>query len=381
LLVGFWHTFGMERFGGLGFCCSVARRTSFWLCVMGLAAGWSNVALIAQEPTAVVDGGVPTLHVYTNLIQIPTLVLGPNRERLKTPIAESRFSISIDNGPWFRATHVRLEGDDPISLSILLDVSGDGAELMPKINEAIAALAPLSLHPKDHVSIYALDCSLVQSLNDVPAERAQLMLGVEKALESWTLRKQSEKETNCQQSLHLWDALAHITGDMAKLPGRRVILAVTNGRDQGSGYTWNQVRNLAEGRGVAVFGVTYIPDSSKSASSAFLRWSSEDPFHSLCELSGGMVLLSDTRLVGDALKRFVAMVRERYIVEFPRPANARAGEHVKEVRITRSNDFIRPAGISVPLPDPVVLADPTTISTGPAQTPDMGTRAPMKKPQ
>jgi hypothetical protein len=253
--------------------------------------------------------------------------------------------------------------------------------LMTKISDAIAALAPLSLHPKDHVSIYALDCSLVQSLNDVPAESAQLKVGVEHALESWTLRKQNEKEPNCQQSLHLWDTLAHITGDMAKLPGRRVVLAVTNGRDQGSSYTWNQVRNLAEGRGVAVFGITYIPDSSKSVSRAFLRWSSEDPFHSLCELSGGMVLLSDARLVGDALKRFVAMVRERYIVEFPRPANARAGAHVKEVRIARSNDFIRPAGISVPLPDPAVLADPTTISTGPAQTPDMGTRAPMKKPQ
>jgi hypothetical protein len=160
LRIRFWHTFGMARFGGLGFCCrSTARRTSFWLCVLGLAVGWSGVALVAQQPTAVVDGGVPTLHVYTNLIQIPTLVLGPNRERLKTPIAEKRFSVRIDSGPWFRATHVRREGDDPISLSILLDVSGDASKLMPKISDVIAGLAPLSLHPKDHVSIYVLDCS------------------------------------------------------------------------------------------------------------------------------------------------------------------------------------------------------------------------------
>ncbi len=43
---------------------------------------------------------------------------------------------------------------------------------MPEINEAIAGLAPTSLHPKDHVSIYALDCSLVKSVTDVPAESA-----------------------------------------------------------------------------------------------------------------------------------------------------------------------------------------------------------------
>src|SRR5580704_2922995 len=34
----------------------------------------SGVTLAAQDaPKAVVDGGVPTLHVYTNLIQVPTL--------------------------------------------------------------------------------------------------------------------------------------------------------------------------------------------------------------------------------------------------------------------------------------------------------------------
>jgi hypothetical protein len=42
------------------------------------------------------------------LIQIPTLVLGPNRERLKKPIAEKRFSVRIGNESWFRATHVSL---------------------------------------------------------------------------------------------------------------------------------------------------------------------------------------------------------------------------------------------------------------------------------
>jgi len=250
---------------------------------------------------------------------------------------------------------------------------------MPKINDAIARLAPLSLHPKDRVSIYALDCSLVQSLNDVPAENGQLKLGVAKALESWTLRRQNKQD--CQQSIHLWDALAHITGDMSKLPGRRVILAISDGHDKGSGHTWNETRGLAENRGVAVFGLSYISQYAKSANHSFLRWSSEDPFHALCELSGGVVFLSNTKSLGEALKAFAITVRERYIVEFPRPAHATPGVHVKEVKIANSNDFIRPAGISVPLPDPAVMADPTTVSSGPEQTPDMGTRAPMKKPQ
>jgi hypothetical protein len=386
-MVQIWNALGMARFGGLeSYCRSKAQGARVLLCVAGLLAVWSGSVLAAQQVQASPEVPTPqdepirTLHVYANLIQIPTLVLDPNRERLKSPIAESRFSVSIDNGPWFRATHVRLEADDPISLSIVLDISGDTAKLMPKVSDVIADLAPLSLREKDHVSIYALDCSLMQSLNDVPAERARLKTGVDEVLQSWVIRRQSKQD--CEQSVHLWDALEQITGELSKLPGRRVLLAVTDGQDRGSRTTWNEARNLAEARGVAVFGLSYIPQYAKDANHRFLRWSSEDPFHSVCELSGGMVFLSDTRSFGRALKAFVSTVRGRYIVEFPRPAHATPGVHVKEIRIVKSNDFIRPAGISVPIPDAAVLADPTTvIPTDPVSTPELGKRAPMKRPQ
>ena len=372
----------MARLGGLGFCCEsdmVSIKLIFLIFVGCLLGLWSG-ALSAQDAPIPQDEPIHTLHVYANLIQIPTLVLGTNRERLKTPIAESRFSVSIDSGPWFRATHVRPEGDDPISLSILLDVSGGSANLMPKIGDAIARLAPGSLYPKDHISIYALDCSLIQSLNDAPADSEGLKAAVNKALQSWTAREHNENEPACQQSIHLWDALAHISGELAKLPGRRVILAVSSGRDKGSNRTWNQVRALAENRGVAVFGLSYIPQYARDTKE-ILQFSSEDAFHSVCELSGGIVLMANTRSVDEALRGFTQMLRERYIVEFPRPVNATPGEHVKQVKIAKSNAFIRPAGTSVPIADPTLLADPTTVKSDPTRTPELGTRAPMKKPQ
>jgi hypothetical protein len=378
----FWHTFGMLSFGRLGLrSLQLARSAGLLMCALGLAGQWSGAVLVAQDAPVPKDEPITTLHVYANLIQIPTLVLGANRERLKTPIAESRFSISIDFGRLFRPTHVRLEGDDPISLSILLDTSGGTAELMPKIGNAIARLAPLSLHPKDHVSIYAMDCSLVQASNDVPAESQGLKTAVDSALQSWAARRQNEHEPKCEQSVHLWDALAQMSGQLSKLPGRRVILAVSSGYDKGSRYTWNQTRALAESRGVAVFGLDYIPQFARDTTQMILKRSSEDAFLSVCELSGGIILSANTRSIDEALKRFVEMLRERYIVEFPRPANATAGVHVKEVKIARSNAFIRPAGTSVPIADPALLGDPTTVPSDPTRAPEAGTRMPMKKPQ
>ncbi len=366
----------MARIASAEFRCLFGTRAAnFLFCVAGLAGLLVGTPLFAQDAPVPQDEPVKTLHVYANLIQIPTLVLDPQRRPLKNPIAANRFSVSIDSGPWFRATHVRQEGDDPISLSILLDVSGDSSELMAKMNAAIANLAPDGLHAKDHVSIYALDCSLVQSLNDMPAESERLKIAVNEALQTWML-----PELKCQQSIHLWDALARVVVDLSKLPGRRVILAVSNGRDQGSDHSWSEVRYLAEAAGVAVFGVTYVPFEAKDLQSKFLRWSSEDPFHSICELSGGMVLLSTTKSLEFTLHRFVTLVRERYIVEFPRPANSTEGIHTQEIRIASSKDFIRPSGVSFPIPDHSVLADPTTVPSDPSRTPVVGTRAPMKKP-
>jgi hypothetical protein len=78
------------------------------------------------------------------------------------PVAANRFSVSLDGGPQFRATYVRLERDDPISLSILIDVSAaqsavltdpttvpSDPSLMPEIREPsrpeCATLRPLNV--------------------------------------------------------------------------------------------------------------------------------------------------------------------------------------------------------------------------------------------
>ncbi len=276
----FWHTAVMAYLATRGVGCGlVSRGKRVLLCLVGLATVGRGALLTAQQEPTPNQEPIHTLHVYANLIQIPTLVLDANWKRLKAPIPESRFSVSIDSGPWFRATHVREEGDDAISLAILLDVGGDSSKLMPKIADAIGGLAPLGLHEKDHVSVYAMDCELVRSLNDVPAESARLKLGVDRALESWRTRQTTIPVPHCQQKLHLWDSLAFVVSELSKLSGRRVILVVSDGNDKGSRHPWNEVRAFAEAKGVAVFGVSYSPSESTIVSAPeVLRWRSEDPF-------------------------------------------------------------------------------------------------------
>ena len=75
------------------------------------------------------------------------------------------------------------------------------------------------------------------------------------------------------------------------------------------------------------------------------------------------------------------MLRERYIVEFPRPTNGKVGMHGLQVRIDKGNYFIRSTGITFPLMDPAVLADPTTVVSDPSKAPTMGSRHPLPSPR
>ncbi len=344
-----WHTSGMAKVSWFAF----GRGTVTGFCVWALWL-WMAGSVAARAQ----DANVLTLHVYTNTLQIPVLVLGPDQRKL-APIAPDRFRVSFDGGPPFRASHVRLEGDDPISFAILLDMSAEDLEDSTKLEDAITELAPLSLRAQDHVSIYGLDCQFTQYVSDVPADEEHLKGSVHEALRAGDDRRHTKHHSKCESQVHLWDALAFVTNQLSGQPGRRVILAVSDGQDKGSTHRWNEVRAFAQNNAVAVFGMTYVPwlsDDFRGVGNVM-----EDPYRSICELSGGLVFSANRNDVAKRLKGFVAMVRGRYIVEFPRPRNSTKGRHEFVVTIDRSKAFIRATGISVPLPDAKVMADPTTV--------------------
>ena len=340
------------------------------------------------------EGPIHTLHVYMDLIQIPVLVLDSEMELMK-PIDTSRFRISLDAGPVFHPRTVRPEGDDPISLAILLNANAEPA-LMPQISEAISSLAPGSLHPADHISVYGLDCSLTRSLLNVPANPVLLKEAVDRALAKWTERHQTRHARPCSQKLQLWDAMGYLVKQLREVPGRRVMLVVSDGSDHGSIATWSDIRTFTQEAGVAVFGYSTpnvrnspyrigpaITDGHAYRSSGLLpRFrpdnTPEDPFNLICQLSGGIVLAADERFVPKDLTRFIALVRSRYIVEFARARNDTPGQHSILVTIDKNSiAYIRPAGVIITMRDAAIDADPSTIPRDATDAPELGKRKPV----
>jgi len=331
------------------------------LCCLCLLA---QTTTAQQPPSSPPDDHPYTLHVYTRLIQMPTLVLSHNRTELP-PIDPEKFNISIDSGPRFHATHIRREGDDPITLAILVDVRRDESELLPAFSRAFSAWISASLKPQDHISIYAIDCAMLETSAYVPANSATLQQDLDTAISS---PKTHRDKAGSPCSLHLWDSVAIAMQQISTLPGRRVLLAVSDGYDADSRTKPSDIRSIATNDAVTIFGLTnptsiYVPQ--------------EMAFHSLVQSSGGIYLETPSNKLPAALASFVSMLRGRYILEFPTPANPTAGRHDIHVTIDHTSAFITTSGLTVPLPNPSVEENPLTIHNDNPDAPIIGNHKPI----
>jgi hypothetical protein len=371
-------------------------------CTITLLFTLSTALALAQSTTATTpppaadpsNSPTPTLHVYTNLKQVPVLVLSHDYKRMK-PIDASGFRLSLDSGPKFHPTYVRREGDDPISLAILIDETDPDNELLPPLTQAIAALPPDFLHPQDHVSVYAIDCSLIRTAYILQANPERLTEEVQRAMWSWQIRQTQKEELKkekktppppCRVGLPLWDSMAEVLEDLDRQPGRRVLLAITDGKDTGSKTLWKDVMFHAQIRSETVFGLLPLittvskletPEETKEMrhieSPSF--GGPENKFEQICVNSGGIQLQASEHTTLYRLKEFTQMLRERYILEFPRSPNEEAGVHTLAVSYRKKgNLYIASAGITVPIASEEERKGANTIQEDPSKAPTEGDR-------
>ncbi len=324
---------------------------------------------------------IHTLHVYTNLLQIPVLVLKPTREPAK-PVADSRFRVSIDSGPRFRPAHVRREGDDPIALGILIDATRPAPDLFSSLAGALEALAAGPLSPRDHVTLYVMDC---HTFRETPVRaatadglRADVASTLNTALDSL---KDTAPGAACTPPVPLWDAMLHVTQQLYRQRGWRVMMAITAGEDQKSRAGWRRVKDATQVGSVAVFGLWTGHPRAKGPIVMGKEGATfaEPPFPLICEMSGGTEIEVNPRKLRNQIGGFTDLIRNRYILEYPRGDRDRPGVHSIDVSIDKGDFYIRPAGIEVPLADPKILADPLTLPSHLEGAPT-GPRHALQKP-
>jgi hypothetical protein len=329
----------------------------------------------AQQATLSNPGSqtpVFTLKVYANLVQIPTLVLDSDHQRLPQ-IDFRRFQVSLDGGRRFAPTHVRMEGEDPLDLAIVIDVGGrERNDLVTGLDDAVAAMTQKVLRPQDRISIYVLSCNLLRTVHAAPPEPALLRRSIDEGLQSPKLGKNGAG-ASCGTNVYLWGAITAVITDLNDAMGRRAILIISNGHDDGSVISWGKLHDYAGAEGVALFGL-------RNGNDVWSAWQRDhtDPFGSLCESTGGIVMDGGKRDLQKRLLQWIELLRGRYVVEFPRPQALGNGSHDIVVTIKRDGlAFTTLAGVSVSLPDPKITADPNYVHSDEGSDIPVGKRRPL----
>lgn len=364
-----------------------ACRFAISLCVPAMLCG--SFETFAQSkvnvPVPMPDPTPYTLHVYADTIQIPTLTLTADRKLIPGLTSES-FNISLDAGPTFHPAHVKMEADSPLALGILLDLSGHVDGQNNALRNAVGTFAEQSLLPHDRVSTYGFDCEMVRTLKGVPASADALEKGVDALLLPTKANTDAAPAPHCPSSKRLWDSIAGAVREMANISGYRVLLVVTDGEDFGSKNRWSEVQHFALENAVTVFAIRPMRTMTIESPSANRGGSPriamrEDPLEILCSTTGGLTFQDKPAAVANEMPHLLELIRNRYVLSFPRPSNQTRGTHAMEVKIAQRNAIVHPAGVGVPLPDPAIRADPSTVPSTNADAPKLGDRRPIASPK
>ena len=303
---------------------------------------------------------VPTLEM--------ALLITDHVHRPVDDVPVDKLRLKTADGTKIAPLSMRREGDDPLSLAILIDASRDSFHDLAKLGDEFAGLVGSQLLPTDRITMYAADCTMTRSMTNAVPDAAALRKGVSDAMSFPTLHGGKEHSA-CGKTFPLWDDVAVAVAGLSHAPGRRVILLISSGENGGGKYDWLTVEQYAFDQGVAIFGLRdkrqadaddYSRNSlttthgTPGATSSFApppAARSANNLELLCANDGGLTLSSAPEFRRDGIAGILFLIRNRFIVTIPKEAYHAGTTHgVKVTETGLSPYFMTATGALEPMP-------------------------------
>jgi VWFA-related protein len=221
-------------------------------------------------------------------------------------------------------------GDSPISLAILLDISGSMAVggNMDRAREAIGMVSANLRDKQDEAALFTFDSKL------------QEVVGFTSDLDRIRVRSLEGKPWGITSLFDAIGETARLVGDRANK--HRALLVVTDGVDTGSKLTAPQVSFIASSIDVPVYLLAVVnpadhPDGSFEALPSNIKTSQQGALADLSRWTGGdLRYASVPSHTVEAVRDILNELRFQYLITFE--PGARAGWHPIEIR-TRKRDL------------------------------------------
>jgi VWFA-related protein len=283
---------------------------------------------INSPPQATLKASTVVVNVYA--------IVKDNRGRLIPNLNKEDFKLTEDHVAQ-RIGYFSRETDSRLTLGIMIDTSPSQEQLLAAEQEQARAFIHQVLRPKDSAFVLRFDVE-VELLQDFTSE--QRLLG--RAIDNTVINEGGHKllpEPSAGASVggtHLYDALYLASNELMKSNvGRKVVIMLTDGEDQGSKVTSNGALEAAEKADVIIYSVALVDSSFYWAQGLASRGNSV--LKKLSEETGGrMVRVNQVRDTGAAFREIADELRAQYFLGYS-PSNKLRDGSFRRIRVRVRN--------------------------------------------
>ncbi len=282
-----------------------------------------------------------TLKVSTVVVNVYAIVKD-KKGRLIPNLNKEDFELTEDNAPQ-PIRYFSRETDSPLTLGIMIDTSSSQEQMLATEQEQARAFIQRVLRPKDAAFVLRFDVE-VELLQDFTSEQRLLA----RAIDNTVINKNGYRllpEPSASASVggtHFYDALYLASNELMKSNvGRKVVIMLTDGEDQGSKVTSNGALEAAEKADVIIYSVALSDDSFYWAQG--LTFKGNPVLKKFSEETGGrMVRVNQTRDTGAAFREIADELRAQYFLGYSPSNKLRDGSFRKiHVRVRNRNYRVR----------------------------------------
>ncbi|MEJ2006686.1 MAG: VWA domain-containing protein [Acidobacteriota bacterium] len=273
----------------------------------------------------------PTLKVTTNVVNVYAVVRTKHGQ-LVPDLNKSDFEIKEDNIPQ-KITYFTRETDTPLTMAIMVDTSPSQERVLSTEQREADVFLREVLRPKDLACVIHFDLD-VELLQDFTNEKRLLDSAISETVINGGGQGTMPPTfpTGNIGGTHLYDAVwLAATQLMSHEVGRKVLILLTDGQDQGSKETLKQALEAAQKTDVIIYAINIVDRAFYGFGNIGFRGGSV--LHKLCEQTGGHVItVKNIQKTSEAFQEIARELRTQYLLGYS-PSNPRKDPGFRKITV------------------------------------------------
>lgn len=245
------------------------------------------------------------------------------------------------------------ETDLPLTLGLLIDISASQVNLIEIERQAASEFFSDVIRPKDEAFLisFGKDTELIQDLTDSPRVLKAALRGLQGDTSGGPAMQRGPVATTPgtipdigpPKGTLLYDAVYLAANEKLKSEvGRKAMVLITDGEDQGSYYKRDQAIESAQRANAIIYSIYYVDHSFYWAAGMGFG-GGEGDLRKMSDQTGGRVFVVDkNHTLKDVFKEIQDEMRNQYAIGYTPSNTARNGEFRKiEIKVHDKDDLVQ----------------------------------------